>query len=193
MCIRIIPRWSLTSSLHSLALRTEPICSRNKCREHQSVRGVRWLSRESRVQTGRKFESCPHIPQNCNLRKFVSLSQKLLRRFQWLKRSSAGKPGKYPKGRGQRWRVQFPHATIGCMLRQHPFHYASRSLRYRGAAFEEKNMEEKKKYCCTCKWYEIDVGVCVNGDSEYRADFRCLDDNCLEWTSKEENSCEKKI
>ena len=25
----------------ALALRTEPICSRNKCREHQSVRGVR--------------------------------------------------------------------------------------------------------------------------------------------------------
>lgn len=56
-----------------------------------------------------------------------------------------------------------------------------RSLRCRGAAFKENIMEEKKKYCCTCKWYEIDVGVCVNGDSEYRADFRCLDDTCMEW------------
>ena len=117
-----------------MALRTEPICSRNKCREHQSVRGVRWCNREQLA--GRKFDSSilllehgwwyrfksyPYIPQNCNLRKFVSLSQKLLRRFQWLKRSSAGKPGKYPKGRGQRWKVRFLHATIGCMLRQHSF------------------------------------------------------------------------
>ena len=41
-----------------------------------------------------------------------------------------------------------------------------------------------KKYCCTCKWYAEFEGVCCNGDSEYRADFRCLDDTCEEWEEK---------
>lgn len=41
---------------------------------------------------------------------------------------------------------------------------------------------QDKKYCSTCKWYEVDVGVCVNGDSEHRADFRCLDDTCSAWS-----------
>lgn len=31
---------------------------------------------------------------------------------------------------------------------------------------------EEKKYCCTCKWYAEFEGVCCNGDSEYRGDFR---------------------
>lgn len=69
----------------------------------------------------------------------------------------------------------------------------SRPLRYRRAAFKEDGMEEKKEYCCTCKWYAEFEGVCCNGDSEYRADFRCLDDTCDCWTSREDNSCEKKI
>ena len=52
---------------------------------------------------------------------------------------------------------------------------------------------EIEEYCCTCKWYADFEGVCTNGDSEFRADFRCLDDTCQEWTSREDNSCEKKI
>ena len=43
---------------------------------------------------------------------------------------------------------------------------------------------EKKKYCCTCKWYAEFAGVCTNGYSEFRADFRCLDDTCDCWASK---------
>ena len=112
MCIRIIPRWSLTSSLHSLALRTEPICSRNKCREHQSVRGVRWRKwkthkdgRQRTTQFGRTTMvgsiPTPHIPKNCNLRKFVHLLSKVLRKA-YTRNSSAGR-------------------RIGCMLRQHSF------------------------------------------------------------------------
>lgn len=38
-----------------------------------------------------------------------------------------------------------------------------------------------KRYCCNCKWYSQFEGVCCNGESEYRADFRCLDDTCRKW------------
>lgn len=38
-----------------------------------------------------------------------------------------------------------------------------------------------KKYCSTCKWYAEHEGVCCNGSSEHRADFRCLDDTCEKW------------
>ena len=41
-----------------------------------------------------------------------------------------------------------------------------------------------KKYCCTCKWYAEFEGVCCNADSEWTADFRCLDDTCDCWTSR---------
>lgn len=44
---------------------------------------------------------------------------------------------------------------------------------------------EKKRCCGTCKWYAEFEGVCCNGDSEYRADFRCLDDTCNEWEGAE--------
>ena len=47
---------------------------------------------------------------------------------------------------------------------------------------------EDKKYCCTCKWYAEFEGVCCCGDSKFRADFRCLDDTCPEWMSKESES-----
>lgn len=47
---------------------------------------------------------------------------------------------------------------------------------------------DTKKYCCTCKWYAEFEGVCTNGDSEFRADFRCLDGTCPEWMSKESES-----
>ena len=52
---------------------------------------------------------------------------------------------------------------------------------------------ENKEYCCTCKWYAEFEGVCTNGESEFRADFRCLDDTCDCWTSREDKPCEKKI
>ena len=45
-----------------------------------------------------------------------------------------------------------------------------------------------RQYCCTCKWYAEFEGVCCNADSEWTADFRCLDDTCPEWTSMEDNN-----
>lgn len=42
-----------------------------------------------------------------------------------------------------------------------------------------------KQYCCTCKWYAEFEGVCTNGESEFRADFRCLDDSCYCWSDKD--------
>lgn len=53
--------------------------------------------------------------------------------------------------------------------------------------------EHDKKYCCTCDWYTEFEGVCCCGDSEFRADFRSLDDSCNCWTSREDKLCEKKI
>ncbi len=44
-----------------------------------------------------------------------------------------------------------------------------------------ENEAMTKKYCSTCKWYDTDEGVCCNGYSEYRADFRTLDDTCEKW------------
>lgn len=44
---------------------------------------------------------------------------------------------------------------------------------------------EEKKYCSTCKWYASHEGVWCNGDSEYRADFRDLDDTCEKWESED--------
>lgn len=41
------------------------------------------------------------------------------------------------------------------------------------------------KYCATCDWYALEEGVCCNGESKYRADFRCLDDTCEEWEEVE--------
>lgn len=47
--------------------------------------------------------------------------------------------------------------AIGCMLRQHPLHYASRSLRYRGAAFKENIVDFKYKGISEDKINEIQV------------------------------------
>ena len=63
-------------------------------------------------------------------------------------------------------------------------------LMYMGLKQDETG---NKQYCCKCKWYAEFEGVCCCGDSKFRADFRCLDDSCSEWTSREDNSCEKKI
>lgn len=35
--------------------------------------------------------------------------------------------------------------------------------------------------CKTCRWYAPFEGVCCNGDSEHRADFRLDYDWCEEW------------
>lgn len=43
-----------------------------------------------------------------------------------------------------------------------------------------------KKECKTCKWYASFEGVCCNGNSEYRADFREPDDTCEVWEEKED-------
>ena len=44
-------------------------------------------------------------------------------------------------------------------------------------------MKDEKQYCSTCRWYRVFEGVCVNGDSEYAAEFRALDDTCEKWKS----------
>ena len=45
---------------------------------------------------------------------------------------------------------------------------------------------EKKRCCGTCKRYAEFEGVCCNGDSKHRADFRCLDDTCPKWAERED-------
>lgn len=41
------------------------------------------------------------------------------------------------------------------------------------------------KTCKTCRWYAAFEGVCCNGDSEHRADFRFDDETCEEWGENE--------
>lgn len=48
--------------------------------------------------------------------------------------------------------------------------------------------DNAKKSCGNCDWYAEFEGVCCNADSEWAADFRCLDDTCPEWMSKESES-----
>lgn len=45
--------------------------------------------------------------------------------------------------------------------------------------------------CSTCRWYAEFEGVCCNGDSEYRADFRDADQGCEKWEEKEETNMDK--
>lgn len=40
--------------------------------------------------------------------------------------------------------------------------------------------------CKTCRWYAAFEGVCCNGDSEHRADFRLEDETCEEWEERNE-------
>ena len=42
------------------------------------------------------------------------------------------------------------------------------------------------KRCATCRWYAEFEGVCCNGDSEYRADFRDANQCCPAWAPKGE-------
>ena len=55
-----------------------------------------------------------------------------------------------------------------------------------GQLLDWRNEAMTKKYCSTCKWYNTDDGICCNGYSEYRADFRTLDDTCEKWEENEE-------
>ena len=50
-----------------------------------------------------------------------------------------------------------------------------------GQKLDRSDEESMTKYCCTCKWYAESEGVCCNGDSEHRADFRYSDDTCEKW------------
>ncbi len=50
-----------------------------------------------------------------------------------------------------------------------------------GQKLDRSDEESMKKYCSTCKWYAESEGVCCNGESEHRADFRCLEDKCEKW------------
>lgn len=40
---------------------------------------------------------------------------------------------------------------------------------------------KNRQYCVTCKWYDTELGVCCNGESEHRADFRDWNDWCSKW------------
>lgn len=44
-----------------------------------------------------------------------------------------------------------------------------------------------KQYCSTCRWSARYEGVCCNGNSWHRADFRCLDDSCERWEGQKLN------
>ena len=47
------------------------------------------------------------------------------------------------------------------------------------------------KCCATCHWYAEYEGVCCNGDSEWRADFRYADDTCEAWERRNESEIAK--
>ena len=40
--------------------------------------------------------------------------------------------------------------------------------------------------CETCRWHAAFEGVCYNGDSEHRADFRLEDETCEELEEQNE-------
>ena len=41
------------------------------------------------------------------------------------------------------------------------------------------------KRCATCRWYASFEGVCCNGDSEWRGDFRDNDQGCERWENSD--------
>lgn len=43
------------------------------------------------------------------------------------------------------------------------------------------NIKINDKTCSNCKYYEKFNGVCCNGLSEWRADFRDSNSSCKEW------------
>ena len=46
---------------------------------------------------------------------------------------------------------------------------------------QDKNKNKCTSYCCTCKWYEIFDGVCMNDKSRNCANFTSVDDVCEAW------------
>lgn len=47
-------------------------------------------------------------------------------------------------------------------------------------------MELEPESCRSCDWYESYQGVCLNGESEYRADFIDPEDSCPQWERRPE-------
>ena len=37
---------------------------------------------------------------------------------------------------------------------------------------------ENPKYCCTCKFYDLDNGTCMNKKSDFYSEFQNLDSTC---------------
>ena len=48
-----------------------------------------------------------------------------------------------------------------------------------------------KQTCENCKWHEHFNGACLNGGSEYVADFTDSDFSCEHWEGKEESGNDK--
>ena len=46
-------------------------------------------------------------------------------------------------------------------------------------------MHRTKTCCGACRYYSEYEGVCCNGDSEYRANFRDMMDTCDSWEGKD--------
>ena len=71
------------------------------------------------------------------------------------------------------------HQCVTCGNALLPFegNYCSKC----GCRLDWSDEESMTKYCRTCKWYAESEGVCCNGDSEHRADFRYSDDTCEKW------------
>lgn len=44
-----------------------------------------------------------------------------------------------------------------------------------------RTLDDKPKYCSTCRHYIERDGECCNTDSDYCGGFRCLDDSCEHW------------
>ena len=58
----------------------------------------------------------------------------------------------------------------------------------------QNQLEEKRyKQCETCAYHDDFSWVCFNPEAYDRADFTDNEHKCNRWTSREDNSCEKKI
>ena len=105
-------------------------------------------------------------------------SQKFWRRFQWRETLIRTRYGV----RNGRFDSCTPESGA-CWDSTH-FHYASRSLRYRGAAFKEIFMPEENRCCGNCAYHDDWTWACFNPEADDRADF--TDDSyvCDCWEDK---------
>ena len=62
-----------------------------------------------------------------------------------------------------------------------------------GRHLKEKFMAEENRFCKTCAYHDDFSWACFNPEADDRAGFTDNEHKCNRWTSKEENSCEKKI